>query len=43
MWLRDAVRLVAVGVLDVVDALSSEEGHFVKFNFTATGVQAWSL
>ncbi len=29
--------------LDVVDALKSQDGYFVKFNFTPTGVQAWSL
>lgn len=29
--------------LDVVDALSGQDGYFVKFDFTSTGVQAWSL
>lgn len=29
--------------LDVIDALRDEDGYFVKFNFSASGVEAWAL
>ena len=28
--------------LDVQRALAATDGHFVKFNFTQNGVQAWT-